>query len=155
MPTQQRVRAHEERPALSAQQLAGRSKEDAVTLIQPRTRDLAAKNREFVAEHHDLELLELARAQTQRRHRKRTDSTAATRLRALRTTGWIYVPDTTSDRYYGLQNDYWLRELTDKNIRRSSFPGVPGPDRQHRGLPPRHHANPKRLIWTAPAESIL
>ncbi len=62
MPTQQRVRADEERPALSAQQLAGRRKEDAVTLIQPRTRDLAAKNREFVAEHHDLELLELARA---------------------------------------------------------------------------------------------
>jgi hypothetical protein len=52
--------------------LAGRSKEDAVTLIQPRTGDLAAKNREFVSEHHDLELLELARAQTQRRHRKRT-----------------------------------------------------------------------------------
>src|SRR5216117_3068837 len=31
MPTQQRVRADEERPALSTQQLAGRSKEDAVT----------------------------------------------------------------------------------------------------------------------------
>jgi hypothetical protein len=72
MPTQQRVRADEERPARSAQHLAGRSKEEAITLIQPRTRDPAAKNREFVAEHYDLELLELARAQTQRRHRKRT-----------------------------------------------------------------------------------
>src|SRR5207247_7836635 len=62
----------EERPAFSAQRLAGRSKEDAVTLIQPWTGDLAAKNREFVSEHHDLELLELARAQPQRRHRKHT-----------------------------------------------------------------------------------
>jgi hypothetical protein len=34
--------------------------------------DLAAKNREFVSEHHDLELLELAGAKPQRRHRKRT-----------------------------------------------------------------------------------
>src|SRR5205085_11024886 len=39
-----------ERPALSAQQLAGRSKEDAVILIQPRPGDLAAKMREFVPE---------------------------------------------------------------------------------------------------------
>jgi hypothetical protein len=72
MPTQQRVQADEERAALSAKQLTGRSKKDAATLIQPRTRDLAAKNREFVAEHHELELLEFARAQTQRGHRKRT-----------------------------------------------------------------------------------
>jgi hypothetical protein len=54
MRTQQRVRADEERSALSSQQLAGGSKEDAVTLIQPRPGDLAAKNREFVPEHHDL-----------------------------------------------------------------------------------------------------
>jgi hypothetical protein len=73
MPTQQRVQTDEERrPARSAQQSAGRSKEDAVTLVQPRTGDLAAKNREFVPEHHDLEFLELARAQPQRRHRKHT-----------------------------------------------------------------------------------
>ena len=50
----------------------GRSKENAVRLIQPWTRDLAAKHSQFVAEHHDLELLELARVQTQRRHGKRT-----------------------------------------------------------------------------------
>jgi len=72
MPPQQRVRTDEERPARPPQQLAGRSKEDAVTLIQPRTGDLAAQHSQFVAEQHDLELLELARAQTQRRHRKRT-----------------------------------------------------------------------------------
>ncbi len=65
-----RLRPH--RPARLAEQLAGRSQEDAVTLGQPRTSDLAAKNREFVSEHHNLELLELARAQPQRRHRKRT-----------------------------------------------------------------------------------
>jgi hypothetical protein len=45
---------------------------NTVTLIQPRARDLAAKHIQFVAEHHDLQLLELARAQAQRRHRKRT-----------------------------------------------------------------------------------
>jgi hypothetical protein len=73
MPAQQRVRANEERrPAPSAEQSAGRSQENAVALIQPRMRDLAAKNREFVPEHHNLELLELARAQTQHRHRKHT-----------------------------------------------------------------------------------
>ncbi|MCA1680125.1 MAG: hypothetical protein LC777_14825 [Actinobacteria bacterium] len=73
MPAQQCIRADEERrPARSAEQSAGRSQEDAVTLVQPRVGDLAAKNREFVSENHDLELLELARAQPQRRHRKRT-----------------------------------------------------------------------------------
>jgi hypothetical protein len=72
MPTQQRVRTGRRTTGSSAQQLPGRSEEDAVTLIQPRTRDLTAKHREFVAEHHDLELLELAGAQTQRRHRKHT-----------------------------------------------------------------------------------
>jgi hypothetical protein len=36
------------------------------------TEDLAAKNREFVSEHHDLEFLELARARPQRCHREHT-----------------------------------------------------------------------------------
>ncbi len=72
MPTQQRVRTNEERSARPAQHLTGRSKSYAVTLAQPRTSGLAAKNRELVSEHHDLELFELARAQPQRRHRKRT-----------------------------------------------------------------------------------
>jgi hypothetical protein len=73
MPAQQSVRANEERrPARSAEQSAGRSQENAVTLVQPRLGDLAAKNCEFVSEHHDLELLELARAQPQRRHGKHT-----------------------------------------------------------------------------------
>jgi hypothetical protein len=62
----------ERRPARSAEQAAGGSQEDTVTLLQPRLGDLAAKNREFVPEHHNLELLELARAQPQRCHRKHT-----------------------------------------------------------------------------------
>jgi hypothetical protein len=49
-----------------------RGKEHPVSLVQARTRDLAAKNRKLVSERHDLELLELARARPQRRHRKRT-----------------------------------------------------------------------------------
>jgi hypothetical protein len=73
MPAQQCVRSDEKRrSARSAQYSAGRSQEDTVTLVQPRPGDLAAKNREFVSQHDNFELLELARAQPQRRHRKRT-----------------------------------------------------------------------------------
>jgi hypothetical protein len=73
MPAQQCVRADEKRrSARSTEQSAGRSQEDTVTLVQPRPGDLAAKNREFVSQHDNFELLELARAQPQRRHRKRT-----------------------------------------------------------------------------------
>ena len=73
MPAQQCLRADEERrPARLAEQSAGRSQEDAVTLVQPRMGDLAAKDRELVPENHNLELLVLARAQPQRRHRKHT-----------------------------------------------------------------------------------
>jgi hypothetical protein len=73
MPAQQCVRADEERrSARSAQYSAGRSQEDTVTLVQPRPSDLAAKNRESVSQHDNFELLELARAQPQRCHRKRT-----------------------------------------------------------------------------------
>ena len=48
-----------------------------------------------------------------------------------------------------------MRELTDKNIRRGSFPGVPdliaGIEDYLRGT----NANPEPLIRTASAESIL
>ena len=61
MPAQQCVRADEERRSTrSAKQSAGRSKEDAVPLVQPWPLDLAAKDREFVSQHDDLELLGLA-----------------------------------------------------------------------------------------------
>jgi hypothetical protein len=62
----------ERRPARPAQQSTGRSKEHPVCLVQPRTRDLAAKNRQLVAQYHDLELLELTRAQPQCRDRQYT-----------------------------------------------------------------------------------
>ena len=56
-----RVRADEERRSTrSAKQSAGRSKEDAVPLVQPWPLDLAAKDGEFVSQHDDLELLGLA-----------------------------------------------------------------------------------------------
>jgi hypothetical protein len=72
MPAQQRVRPNEEQALdLAAQQSARRGEEHPVSLIQLRTSDLAAKNRELVAQNHDLELPELTRAQTQRRHRER------------------------------------------------------------------------------------
>jgi hypothetical protein len=59
-------------PGSAAQKAARRSKEDTIGVLQPRTSNLTTKNRKLVPEHHDLELLELTRAQTQRRHRKRT-----------------------------------------------------------------------------------
>src|SRR5262249_29443381 len=69
---QQCVWADEERrSARSAEESAGGSQEDAVTLLQPRPGNLAAKNGEFVSQHDNLQLLEVARAQPQRRHRKR------------------------------------------------------------------------------------
>ena len=62
MPAQQCVRADEERRSarVRADESAGRSKEDAVPLVQPWPLDLAAKDREFVSQHDDLELLGLA-----------------------------------------------------------------------------------------------
>ncbi len=73
MPAQQCVRADKERRSTrSAEQSVSRSQEDAVALVQPWPLALAAKDREFVSEHDNLELLELARAQPQRRHRKPT-----------------------------------------------------------------------------------
>jgi hypothetical protein len=73
MPAQQGVRADEERrSARLAEESVGRSEEDAVVFVQPRPGDLTAKNRELVSQHDNLELLELARAQPQGRHRKRT-----------------------------------------------------------------------------------
>jgi len=67
------IRANEQRvPGSAAQKAARRSKEDTIGVLQPRTSNLTTKNRKLVPEHHDLELLELTRAQTQRRHRKRT-----------------------------------------------------------------------------------
>ncbi len=72
MPTQQRVRTDEERLlARSLQEPAGRGQKDPVGLLQTGTSDLTAKNRQLVAEHDDLELLELTRTQTQGRHRER------------------------------------------------------------------------------------
>ena len=46
-------------------------------------------------------------------------------------------------------------ELTDKNIRRGSFPGVPGPIAGIEDHLRATNANPKPPIRTASAESIL
>src|SRR6266536_1071448 len=73
MPAQYGVRANEQRlPGSTTQKAARRSEEETVGVLQPRTGDLTAKNRELVSQHHDLELLELTRTQTQCGHRERT-----------------------------------------------------------------------------------
>jgi hypothetical protein len=57
-------------PLLSSRLAA--ATEHPVLVVQLRTSDLAAKNGELVAQHYDLELLELPRAQPQRRYRQST-----------------------------------------------------------------------------------
>jgi transposase len=49
----------------------------------------------------------------------------------------------------------WFRELTDKNIRRGSFPSVPDLISSIEAYLEANNAKPKPLIWTATAESIL
>jgi hypothetical protein len=71
VPTKQCVRADEERLlARSPQKSTGRSEEDTIGVLQTRAGDLSAKNRKLMSEHDDLELLEITRTQTQRRHRE-------------------------------------------------------------------------------------
>jgi len=68
---QQGVWTHEERSP-SSEEPASCSEKHRIGILQTRTNDLAAKNRELVSEHDDLELLELTRTETQRRDRERT-----------------------------------------------------------------------------------
>jgi transposase InsO family protein len=121
MPTKQCVRADEERlPARSPQKPAGRSQEDTIGVLQTRAGDLPAKNHKLMSKYNDLELLELTRTQTQRRHRERTpkqqihqrhdqEQTPSTRMRTRpdstiakspptypRSTRRIYAPHTLS-----------------------------------------------------------
>ena len=49
----------------------------------------------------------------------------------------------------------WFRELTDKNIRRGSFPSVPDLIASIEDYLRVNNDHPKPLVWTATAESIL
>ena len=49
----------------------------------------------------------------------------------------------------------WFRELTDKNIRRGSFPSVPDLIASIEDYLRVNNDYPKPLVWTATAESIL
>jgi transposase len=49
----------------------------------------------------------------------------------------------------------WFRELTDKNIRRGSFPSVPDLIASIENYLHVHNGDPKPYVWTATAESIL
>lgn len=49
----------------------------------------------------------------------------------------------------------WFRELTDKNIRRGSFPSVPDLIASIEDYLRVHNDDPKPYVWTATAESIL
>jgi hypothetical protein len=60
--------------------------------------DLAAKNREFVSQHDNFELLELARARPQRRHRKRAPKQEVDKRHDQRQPPWVRV---RSGRLYG------------------------------------------------------
>jgi hypothetical protein len=128
MPAQQCVGSDEERlSARSAQQPAGRSEEHPVGLLQSRTAELTAKNRQLVSEHHDLKLLELTRAQPQRRHRERTpkqqihqrdqqeapSTRSRTRSATLRPSAAAAYPQTTSDGFTHPTRSQRSRQRTD------------------------------------------
>jgi transposase len=49
----------------------------------------------------------------------------------------------------------WFRELTDKNIRRGSFPSVPDLIASIEAYLQMNNDQPKPLVWTATADSIL
>jgi len=49
----------------------------------------------------------------------------------------------------------WFRELTDKNIRRGSFPSVPDLIASIETYLRVNNGDPKPLVWTATADSIL
>ncbi|MBD0021252.1 IS630 family transposase [Gordonia pseudamarae] len=53
------------------------------------------------------------------------------------------------------QVERWFGELTDKNIRRGIFPGVPDLIASIEEFLNSHNDNPKPYVWTATAESIL
>jgi hypothetical protein len=67
MPAQQRVRRDEERaPAPARDEPARGGQERSIGRPKRRARDLAPKDRKFVAKHDDLELLELLGAAGER-----------------------------------------------------------------------------------------
>ena len=71
MPAQQRLRAdRERRPRRSRQRPAQRREQRAISRARSRPSELAPRDRELVAEHQDLDLLALARAQPQREQLK-------------------------------------------------------------------------------------
>jgi transposase len=49
----------------------------------------------------------------------------------------------------------WLRELTDKRIRRGSFGSVPDLIRAIHNYLHNHNQNPQIFVWSAPVERIL
>ena len=58
MPGKQRLRPHRERgPGAARKHPAERRQQDPVVRFEARPRDLAAENRQLVAEHEDLEFL--------------------------------------------------------------------------------------------------
>ena len=68
MPAKQRGRRDDKRaPARSRQQTARGSEEDSIGRAQLGPSELATQHRELVAQHDDLELLELIRTEAQRR----------------------------------------------------------------------------------------
>ena len=53
------------------------------------------------------------------------------------------------------QVERWFRDLTDKNLRRGIFAGVPDLIASIEEYLNAHNADPKPYVWTATAESIL
>jgi len=78
-------------------QAVSRRQEGPVTLVQPRPSNLPAKHRQLVAQHHDLEFLELTRPHAQRGDRKHTPKEQAQQRcdQATPTHPYTKSPDST------------------------------------------------------------
>ncbi len=73
MPAKQRGRRnHKRAPARSWQEPAGGSEKDSISRPKLKPSGLPAQHRQLATEHHDLQLLELLRAKTQRRELQHT-----------------------------------------------------------------------------------
>jgi hypothetical protein len=103
MPAKQRRRSDDKRaPACSRQQTARGSEENPIRSAQLGPDELATQHRELVAEHNDLELLELLRAEAQRRElQKAPEHEVAERPEQAR----LLQVDGTGDRLYGRKPD--------------------------------------------------
>jgi len=87
VPAQQRLRPHRERtPGTARQHSAERRQQHSIARLEPRPIDLAAKDRQLVAEHKDLELLRSVSSPEEHDQLEHTADDEVTELRQAKAT---------------------------------------------------------------------